>query len=65
MAEPSLADQIAEARRELGLRDGVYRKRVDSGRMTQAESDAKIALQKAIIASLERLKRYDDAARLL
>jgi len=60
MTDIPISEQIAEARRELGLRYGVYKKRVLVGMMTQLEHDRQIALQKAIIASLERLKQSDE-----
>jgi len=59
-----IAAQIAEAKRELGMRFAVYKKRVEAGTMTPLEQELKIALQKAIIASLERLQSYDRAAVL-
>ena len=61
MTAPDLTAQIAEAKRELGMRYGVYRKKVAAGTMEQEHMNRFIDLQKAIVASLERLKRYDDA----
>lgn len=51
----SLADQIKEAGRELGMRRATYPKWVKSGRMTQAEADQRIAGMDAIYATLKQL----------
>jgi hypothetical protein len=52
--------QIQEAKRELRMRYGVYGKKLGAGTMTQIEYDRGIGLQKAIVASLERLKGIDE-----
>lgn len=54
----SLADQIEEAERELRYRYGVYAKRVQDGRMTQAQADRQIALMRNIRDTLETLSRH-------
>lgn len=51
-----IADQIAAARRELGMRRGVYPRRVADGKMKQAKADHEIAAMEAIIATLEAVE---------
>ena len=51
-ADVPLAEQIAEAERELAMRQHVYARRVLNGAMTQAKADRAIAVQRAIIATL-------------
>ncbi len=59
----SLADQIEEAKRELRYRYGVYAKRVQDGRMTQAQADRQIALMRNIRDTLETLSRHYISVR--
>lgn len=54
-ADVPLAEQIAEAERELHMRLSVYPRRVANGKMTQAKADRAIAVQRAIIATLRAL----------
>lgn len=51
-----LKDQIAEVGRELGMRKGVYAKWVQSGRMTQEDSDKHIARLDAVYKTLKWLE---------
>ena len=51
-----LKDQIAEVGRELGMRKGVYAKWVASGKMTQEDSDRRIALMDAVYRTLKWLE---------
>lgn len=45
--------QIAEVKREIRMREGVYPKWVGAGRMEQREADDKIKAMKAVLATLE------------
>lgn len=47
-----LREQLAEAERELHLRLSVYPRRVSAGKMTQAQAERQIRVQRAIIATL-------------
>lgn len=58
-----IEDLIKEAKRELSMRRSVYARRVSEARMRQEDADHKIMLQLEIIASLERLKRIDEAGQ--
>lgn len=51
----TLTDQLAAARRELGMRRRVYPRQVASGRMTQAAADHEIACMQAIVDTLAGL----------
>lgn len=51
-ADVPLAEQIAEAERELAMRLHVYDRRVGKGSMTRAKADRAIEVQRAIIATL-------------
>jgi hypothetical protein len=50
-----IAEQLAEAERELHMRRSVYPRRVSAGKLTQAKADRAIAVQIAIIASLRAI----------
>lgn len=56
----SIAEQIKEAVRELHVRKSVYPRQVSSAKMKQADADRRIALQQAIIDSLQSLAK-DEA----
>lgn len=51
-ADIPLAEQIAEAERELEMRLSVYPRRIAAGKMLQDRADRAVAVQRAIIASL-------------
>ena len=55
----SLADQLACARREVGMRERVYERRIVSGSMTQALADREIAAMRAIVETLEKLEQAE------
>lgn len=57
----SLADQIKEAGRELGMRRATYSKWVKGRRMSQAEADQRIAGMDAIYATLKKLQTNPTA----
>ena len=52
----ALDDQIAEVKRELGMRRHVYPRFVDQKRMTPQQAAQRIALLEAVQDSLERLR---------
>ena len=51
----TLADQLAEARRELALRKVVYPKHIKRGTMTEGQAAFHLAAMEAIVATLTRL----------
>ncbi len=53
---PSLTDQIAAVRRELALRERVYPRWVDAGRMKQAKADTEIVAMRAVLATLAAIE---------
>ena len=61
----SVADQIAELRREVAMRRNVYPKRVVAGAMTQGDADRKMAVLEAAIATLRFIEQHRDALRAL
>jgi hypothetical protein len=61
----SIADQIKEVGRELGLRRGVYPKFVARGSMTQQEADAAIAKIEAAYATLKWVEKHRDRLKQL
>lgn len=54
-SHPSLAEQLAELRREFAVRQRVYPRWVSTKRMTQDEATHSLACLQAAIASLEAL----------
>jgi hypothetical protein len=52
----SLADQIKEVQRELMLRERVYPKFVESGKMTQQQADLHMQRLKAALATLQGME---------
>jgi hypothetical protein len=52
----TIDEQIAEVRRELGMRHQVFPRFVDSKRITQAQADERIALLEAVQETLERVR---------
>lgn len=53
--EPSIEEQLACAKREVGMRERVYPRWVEAKRMTQAKADLELAAMRAIVATLETL----------
>ena len=52
----TLAEQIAEAQRELALREKCYPGWVKAGRLVHAEAYHRLAAMRAIVATLTRLE---------
>jgi len=53
---PTLEDQIACVRREITLRERVYRRRVGEKKMSVALAEREIDTMRAVLATLEGLK---------
>lgn len=49
----TIAEQIAEVKREMALRQRVYPRWVEQGRMPSAQADAQLAAMAAALATLE------------
>ena len=58
----TISEQLACAKREVGMRKRVYPRWVEANRMTRAKADAEIAAMEAIVATLEEI---DQRGRLL
>ena len=56
-----LNGQIAEVRRELDQREGVYQNAVSRGRMRQSEADYRTAAMTAVLKTLLWLQRHQAA----
>jgi hypothetical protein len=52
MRAPTLEDQIASVSREVALREHVYKKMVETGRMTKLNADHEIACMRAALGTL-------------
>jgi hypothetical protein len=51
----ALARQIACVRREIGLRERVYPRRVADGKMRQEQADTELACMRAVLTTLTSL----------
>jgi hypothetical protein len=58
----SLAQQIEEVERELSIRDGVYARRVSSGKMRKALADYHIERMRAVLQTLQELEARNAKA---
>jgi hypothetical protein len=63
MAKISILGQIAEAERELAMRQSVYPRQVAAQKMRQGEAEMLIARQEAIIATLRWVQKNEPAIR--
>ena len=52
----TLDEQIDCVRREIGMRNRVYPRWVEIGRITQAHADHQVAAMEAVLATLESLR---------
>lgn len=57
-------DKIKALRRELTMRYRVYPRRVEAGKMTQAEADHEIAVAEAILHDYESIKARSNQTML-
>ena len=62
MPDVPLARQIACVKRELGMRQRVYPRRVADGRMTETERQREVAEMQAVLATLEAVAQAAQAA---
>lgn len=65
MSEVSLEDQLRCVCREIKMREGVYPKRVASGRMTQKKSDEELNAMRAVRDTIMELIREKNGTPLL
>lgn len=56
MPDPSIIDLVECAKRELALRQRVYPKWVESGRLDARKADHEIECMKAIASRLEKIR---------
>lgn len=61
LSKVTLAQQIAEVGREIGLRRNVYPQFVARGKFTQSEADEHIRRMEAALATLKWLEENRDA----
>jgi hypothetical protein len=54
-------DLVASAKRELAMRERVYPRQIDQGKMDQAKADHEIACQRMIVAILEEREQRESA----
>lgn len=54
-----LKDQIACIKREISMRQRVYPRWVEAGRMKQAKAEAEIRTMQAVLATLKSLEQKD------
>lgn len=59
----TLADQIKEVRRELGMRTGVYPHMVARGNLTQAAAESQTEAMKGVLATLLWVEKLDEDAQ--
>lgn len=52
----TLDEQIASVRREIGLRERVYPKWIEAGRLKPEAAEREIAAMRAVLLTLERLR---------
>ena len=52
----SLSDQIAEVKREIGMRRRVYPRMIDSEKMTKAEAETRMLAMVAVLQTLEGIR---------
>lgn len=62
---PTLTEQLAEARAELAIRHRAYPKWVQDGRMNQTTADRKLACMAAIVATLDKLVGLEETSKAM
>lgn len=60
MSTVALADQIACVRREIALRNKVYPRWIEKGRMHQTQADREIETMIAVLATLQDVQRQRE-----
>lgn len=58
-----LHEQIACVRREISMRERVYPRWVDAGKMTDAKASHELEVMRAVLVTLEELARICDTSR--
>jgi cytochrome c556 len=53
----SIDEQIAAVKREIALRKQVYKRQVESGRLSEGKADYEIGAMEAVLATLEEVAR--------
>jgi len=53
---PTLDEEIQCVRREVAMRERVYRRRVSDGRMRQEAADREIVTMRAVLSRLEKIR---------
>jgi hypothetical protein len=61
----SLNQQIDEVARELAMRDEVYPRMVNTGKMRQSIADFQTERMRAVLATLRWLQRNEEKVRIL
>jgi len=64
LLKPSLQDQIKEVKRELRMREYAYPKWVASRKLKPEDADRRIDLMKAVLETLEGLKKKSQQTNL-
>jgi|GEM_PF-2528765 phage portal protein BeeE len=59
----TLQEQLKEVDREIGMRQAVYARRVESGKMTSQEAKHKIEIMKAVKETISKAMRSQGDAR--
>jgi len=57
---PSIERQIACVKREIAMRERVYPRWVDSGKLKQSVADDEINVMKAVLATLQAVKEAKE-----
>lgn len=55
-----LADQIACVRREIGMRERVYKRWVSDQKMSQHKADTELEAMRAVLETLLKIERGDQ-----
>jgi 3-hydroxyacyl-CoA dehydrogenase len=57
----TLVDQIAEVKREIAMRERVYARQIEAGKLKPEQAERQLSRMQAVLATVERVKRLDDA----
>jgi len=52
----TIDQQIAEVKREIGMRERVYPRFIEQKRITQAQADERITILQSVLETLERIR---------
>jgi hypothetical protein len=59
----SIADQIAEVKREIEMRKRVYIRLIDQKKMTPAEGERRATVMAAVLSTLEGVQQVDRESK--